>query len=68
MNTYTIIRIVVTIISFVVCAYALSGIDFSKLIRKGHESKAMMLYILLSMGLGYLVAQFILSLSSTYIG
>lgn len=61
------IRILVHIVSFIMAAFVLVHVDFIKFMRKGHESKAQMLYIIVALALGYLMAQFILNLSINYI-
>lgn len=63
---YTSLRIAIILVSFGSVAYALYGVDFGKMLRKGHQGKAILLYLLLSMGLAHLVAQFLLSLSITF--
>ena len=42
-----------------VIAFALSSLNFEKLIKKNKVVEAQLLYILLAMALGYLVANFI---------
>ena len=63
---YDILRIVLYLVSFIGCAYALGGIDFAKVMRPKSAVKMQLLYILLSMGMAYLVAQFLLGLSMNY--
>ncbi len=62
-----IMRIVIYLVCFLLAGYALSGIDFEKIMKRGHTIHIQLLYLLLSMGIGYLVAQFILGLSLNYI-
>lgn len=64
---YDYVRIAIYLISFLFSAYILTCIDFLKLIRSNQQAKGQILYILLSLALGYLVAQFILGLSLTYV-
>lgn len=42
--------------------WALMGIDFEKIIRKGRTRQAQILLWILSMAIGYLVAQFMMGL------
>jgi len=63
----TMIRIVVHMICFVVSLYALEGVDFARFFRKNKAMKAQILLFLLSMALGYLVAQFLLMLQVSVI-
>ena len=56
------IRIFVHIAAFFVCFYALEGLDFAKIIRRNDVFRARLLLVLFSMGLAYLVAQFMLAL------
>lgn len=58
-----IVRIVIYLFSFVVSAYALSGLDFKKITRRGSETKIQLLYIFLALGLGYLIAEFLMGIS-----
>lgn len=60
------LRIVIYLVSFIASSYALSGVDFSKLTRRGGQQRVFMLYLLASMALGYLVAMFVLGLSLNY--
>ena len=59
-------RITIYLVSFIASAYGLSGVDFSKLTRRGGQQRLFLLYLLGSMALGYLVAMFILGLSLNY--
>ena len=58
---------IVTYLIYMVCFglsfWALSGLDFAKILRKGSTQKAWLLLILLSMALAYLCAMFLTSLS-----
>lgn len=63
---YDILRIVLYLVSFIGVAYALNGVDFSKVMRPQSALKMQILYILLSMGIAYLVAQFLMGLSMNY--
>lgn len=58
-----IVRIVIYLFSFVVSAYALSGLDLKKITRRGSETKIQLLYIFLALGLGYLIAEFLMGIS-----
>jgi len=58
----TTIRIGLHIVCFVLSLYALEGVDFARFFRRNRARQAQVLLILLSMALGYLVAQFLLML------
>lgn len=60
-------RIILHLVCFGISLYALLGIDFGKFIHKGKTVQATLLLFLLSMALGYLVAQFLMMLSYRYI-
>lgn len=60
--TENIVRIAVYLASFALCMYALSALDFNRFLKKGKIIEAQFLMILLAMGLGALVAQFLLAL------
>lgn len=62
---YVITRILVHIICFFICFYALEAVDFARFIRRNEVGRARLLLVLFSMALGYLVAQFILALMYT---
>lgn len=49
----------VYVIAFALAMFALSSLNFEKLIKKNKVVEAQLLYILLAMALGYLVANFI---------
>ena len=61
-----VIRIVLHIVSFGVCWYALSGLDWAKFIKQGRVMQAQLLLIVLSMALGYLLAQFLMAIGFSY--
>ncbi len=61
------VRISVHLISLLVCGYVLLGFDFAKVLRKGHEHKGQLLYVLASIAFAYLVAQFLLSISISFV-
>ncbi|WP_159521592.1 DUF1146 domain-containing protein [Erysipelothrix urinaevulpis] len=58
-----IIRIVIYLFSFTFSAYALSGVDFSKIMKHQSETKIQLLYIFLSLAIGYGVASFVMGIS-----
>ena len=58
-----IVRIIIYLFSFGASGFALSGVDFSKITRKGSETKIQLLYIFLALALGYLVAEFLMGIS-----
>ncbi len=47
------------IISFTLAMFALQSVNYEKFIKKGRVIEAQLLYILIAMALGYLIAQFI---------
>ena len=55
-------RILVYMVTFCVCFYALEGLDFAKIIRRYDVARARLLLVLFSAGLAYVVAGFILAL------
>lgn len=57
-----IVRIALSIVSFVICYWALLGVDFERFLRKGRTLEAQILCVLLAMALSYLVMEFIYSL------
>lgn len=60
---YYMLQSIVYIMSCLAAFYALHGVDFGKIVRKGQEQKINLLYILLSFAIGYGVAEFILVIS-----
>lgn len=63
---HDILRISIYIVSFLLSAYGLSGVDFTKIMRVRKQQEIMILYFVLALALGYLVAQFLLGLSPNY--
>ena len=57
------LKTAIYLISFFTTMYAMSGIDFNKMTRKQGESRVFLLSILISMGVAYLVAEFLLGLT-----
>lgn len=55
-------RLAILFLSFIACYWAILGIDFERFLRKGKTPQAQILAVLLAMGLGYLVMEFLLSL------
>ena len=55
--------IVVYLVSFFICFYALSCIKFDRLCYVSEPNKVRLLLLLFAMGLGYLVAGFVLELT-----
>ncbi len=47
------------IISFTLAMFALQSVNYEKFIKKGRVIEAQLLYILIAMALGYLIAQFV---------
>ncbi len=57
------LKTAVYLISFFITMYAMNGIDFNKIKRKRSESQVFLLSILMSMGIAFLVAEFLLGLT-----
>lgn len=57
------LKISVYLICFFITMIAMTGVDFTKIMRKHSERKMILLSILLAMGIAYAVAEFILSLT-----
>lgn len=62
-DTQILIRIIVHLMAFIISLFTLSGVDFKKVARRGKEAHVFLVYILCSIALGYLVAQFLLNIS-----
>lgn len=62
MNTAEIIRLSILFLSFFASYWAILGIDFEKLIKRGKTQEAQILAVLLAMAMAYLISEFILSL------
>ena len=60
---HDIVRILIYLVSFIISAYALSGVDFTKIMKPGADSKMQILYMLLAMALAFGVAQFLMGIS-----
>lgn len=58
-----ILKIAVHMASFAVAMMCLSGVDFTKIMRPGKEIHMQVLYVMLSILLGFGVAQFLLNIS-----
>lgn len=65
---YSIIKLVTYIGSVIVSVYALSCIDFARLLKKNKAREFNVLFILLSFALAYLIASFILEFMTIRIG
>lgn len=61
---YYIVNLTVHIIGFVLSFWALSCVKFETFTNVKTPGKVQMLLLLLSLGLGYLVAQFLLAIST----
>ena len=55
------VRAAVYLLCFVLSWYAMSALDFEKLLKKGHTVQAQVLYGLMVIGLAYLAGSFVLS-------
>ncbi|MBE6125101.1 MAG: DUF1146 domain-containing protein [Erysipelotrichaceae bacterium] len=64
MEINTIVKIILHIITFSFSFYCLSGLDLSKIMLNTPErgAKGQVLLFLMSMALGYLVAQFLIAI------
>lgn len=58
------VDLIIYLLSTVMCAFAVSGINFDPLIKKGHVWEARFLSIILILALSYLVTNFILGILS----
>ena len=58
---YRTVNILVYIISVLLAMYGLQAFDFERFLRKGRISQFYVFYIVASVALGYLFAQFILN-------
>ncbi|MDD6468144.1 MAG: DUF1146 family protein [Erysipelotrichaceae bacterium] len=58
-----IVVVVVHFLSFFVSFYCLTGLNLEKILFKGQVAKAQVFLLLSSIALGYLVAQFFLTIS-----
>lgn len=56
-----VLKAIVHVVCFAMSFYALQVIDWNRLFKKNHVGEAWMFYLFMSMGLGYLVAGFILN-------
>ncbi|MBQ1305133.1 MAG: DUF1146 domain-containing protein [Erysipelotrichales bacterium] len=52
-------RVVLYLAMFSLSFWALSGLDFAKILRRGQTGKAQVLLVLLSMALGWMCAEFL---------
>lgn len=57
-----IVNILLHFFGFFVAMFGLSSLNFEKALRQGRTFQAQVLYISLAMGLGYLIAQFLIQL------
>lgn len=60
---YFLITLTVHVLSFIASFWALSCVQFDKFTNVRTPGKVQMLLLLLALGLGYLVAQFLLAIS-----
>ncbi len=59
---YFYIKAAIHVACFCLAFYSLNALHFEKALRQGRVFQAQLLYILISFGLGYLSAQFIIAL------
>lgn len=64
--TYFIVQLLIHLACFGVAFYALDALDFNRFMKQGRVIKAQILYIVIAMALGFLMAQFLLKLSYTF--
>lgn len=57
-----IVRISLYFLSFAIAMIGLSSIDFNRLLKKNRVWQAQVLYIVLAMAIGYLIAQFLFNI------
>lgn len=60
---YFFIKVTIHLLSFMLSFYALSAIQFDKFMNVQKPLKVQLLLLLASMGLGYLVAQFLFAIA-----
>ena len=60
---YFIVNVAVHLLCFMLSFWALSGVRFDRFCDVTKPGKAQLLLLLLSLGLGYLTAQFLLAIS-----
>lgn len=57
-------KLIVYLISLMLSIFAISGLNINHIFKKNHENEAKCFYILIIVSLTYLVAEFILAISS----
>lgn len=62
LNNSDIYRLILYFGSFILCYWALLGLDFERFIKPSKVKEAQLLCVLLAMGLAYLVVSFLLSI------
>lgn len=62
MSLDRIIELFVYLLCFGIALYALNGIDFARIMRKGRTLEIQVLYVILSMIIAYLLGGFILTI------
>ena len=60
-------QLLVYFVAFVLSLYALSGVDFEKIMKSKRTQQIQTLYIILSMVLAYLLGEFLLAIMCHYI-
>lgn len=60
---YYMLTLAVHVLSFMLCFWALSCVQFEKFTNVRKPGQVRLLLLLLALGLGYLVAQFLLAIS-----
>ncbi len=60
--TFFVIQVLVHLVCFGLAFYALQALDFNRFLKQGRTVQGQLLYIFLSMALGFLMAQFIMKL------
>lgn len=55
------LKVVVYLISFAICMFALNGLDFNRFLKKGKIAQGQTLYFVIAMIMAYLLGNFFMS-------
>ncbi len=55
-------RVAVYLLSFILSMYGLSALDYNRFLKKGKTQEAAVLYLLMAMGLAYLVGSLLMNI------
>ena len=61
MNRF-VFQVIVYLLSFVLSMYGMSALDYNRFLKKGKTQEAAVLYLLLAMGLAYLVGSLLMNI------